>query len=322
MNVEKTLSRRNSSSLTKKTNARKKSYNCMKNNKELFLIFLPGLIYYIIFKYGPMYGVMIAFKDYGPFLGVNASPWVGLKHFINFFSNQDFFMLMKNTLLLGLYSIVWSFPFPIIFAILLNEVRNKKMKKLVQTASYLPAFLSVVVVCSMAIDMLSPNNGIINVVLSKLGMEKHYFVADPKWFRTIYIATDVWQNLGFNAIIYIAAITAIDSSLYEAADIDGCSRIKSIWYITIPCILPTIMTMLIMKTGQVFRIGAEKVLLLYTPLTHDVAEVFGTYVYRKGIQQSEYSFSTAVGLFESLVSLAILLVTNQISRRMSKTSLW
>jgi len=308
-----------------KANIKKKKFTCLKNERELFLLFLPGLIYYIIFKYGPMYGVIIAFKDYGPFLGINNSPWAdmgGLKHFYDFFNNKDFIMLVKNTLLLGVYSIVWSFPFPIIFAILLNELRNKKMQKLVQTASYLPAFLSIVVVCSMAIDMLSPNNGIINVVLEKFGFDKHYFVADPKWFRTIYVATDIWQNMGFSAIVYIAAITGIDSSLYEAAEIDGCSRFKSIWYITIPCILPTIMTMLILKTGQVFRIGADKVLLLYTPLTHDVAEVFGSYVYRKGIQQSQYSFSTAVGLFESVVSMIILIVTNKISKKLSSNSLW
>ena len=322
--VEEIIMQNNTQVLNSKKNLSvKKSFiKSFKKEWELLALILPGIIFFIVFRYGPMYGVSIAFKDYGPFLGIGGSPWVGLKHFNDFFSSNDFFVLFKNTLLLGLYSIVWSFPFPIIFAVLLNEVRNRKIKKITQTISYLPAFLSVVVVCSMAIDMLSPNNGIINRIISMIGFEEHYFIIEPKWYRTIYIATDIWQNMGFSAIIYIAAITNIDTSLYQAAEIDGCSRFKMIWHITLPSILPTIMTMLILKTGQVFRIGPEKALLLYTPLTHDVADIFGTYVYRKGIGQAQHSFAAAVGLFEATVSLSILYLANTLSRKLSESSLW
>jgi len=289
---------------------------------QLLLMLLPGLLFYLVFRYGPMYGVSIAFKDYGVFLGVFDSPWVGLKHFANFFSNDDFAKLFKNTLLLGTYSIVWAFPMPVIFAIMLNEVKNLKLKKLIQTSSYLPAFLSVVVVCSMAIDLLSPNNGIVNRILQAFGQEKIYFITQPNWFRTIFIGSDIWQNMGFSAIIYIAALSGIDPGLYEAAKIDGCGRMKSIINITIPCLMPTIITMLILKSGQVFRIGYEKVLLLYTPLTYEVADVFGTFVYRRGIIQAEYSFAAAVGLFESLVALTMVIVTNHLSKKASSYSLW
>lgn len=299
-----------------------KTWKHLKKSRQLLIIFLPCAIFYLIFRYGPMFGLAMAFQDYGIFLGFTKSPWVGLKHFIHFFNSPDFLLLFKNTFLLGLYTLLWTFPFPIIFAILLNEVKNTFLKKSVQTISFLPSFLSIVIVSSMVIDFLSPNHGIINTILGAIGLEKHYFVADPKWFRTIYIASEVWSNLGYSAIIYLAAIAGIDPTLYEAAKVDGCSRLKAIWYITLPSILPTIATMFILKSGNIFRIGYEKILLLYTPTTYKVADVFSTYVYRKGLIESNYSYAAAVGLFESAVALILLLITNKVSKKLSEQSLW
>ncbi|MFU0801337.1 MAG: ABC transporter permease subunit [Xylanivirga thermophila] len=294
----------------------------LKRDWQLLLILLPGMLFYIIFRYGPMYGIVIAFKDYNIFEGVSKSPWVGFKYFDMFFKDPNFYKLFRNTFLIGIYSLFFTFPFPVLFAILLNEVKNVHFKKTVQTASYLPSFLSVVVICSMAIDFLSPNNGMINNIRAALGLEKIYYMTKPEWFRTVYIMTEIWQGTGFNAIIYIAAITAVDPSLYEAAEIDGCSRVKKMWYITLPAIMPTIVTLFIIKSGQVFKVGYEKILLLYNPATYEVADVFSTFVYRKGLVDLDYSYATAVGLFESVVALALLLITNTISKKVNEQSLW
>ncbi|MBU5450458.1 sugar ABC transporter permease [Acetivibrio sp. MSJd-27] len=306
----------------------------LKKDWQLILLALPGVVFYIIFRYGPMYGLTIAFKDYGIYTGILGSPWIGFKNFVEFFNIQngwtgfassDFLPLFRNTLLLGLYSLFWGFPFPILFAILLNEVKNSKFKKLVQTTSFLPSFLSVVVVCSMLVDMLSPSNGAINSLLKAIGLvgeDGYYFMIKPEWFRTIYIASDIWQNCGYNAIIYVAALAGVDQQLYEAAKIDGCGRIKSMWYVTLPSILPTVATMFIMRSGNLIKIGYEKVILLYQPATYSVADIFGTFVYRKGIIDMDYSYSTAVGLFESTVALILVITCNTISRKLTETSLW
>jgi len=304
----------------------KKDFNSIlkhiKKDRQLLLLFLPCIIFYAIFRYGPMYGVIIAFKKYGVFLGILKSPWVGLKYFEQFFSSMDFWPLFKNTLLLGLYNLAWTFPFPIIFAVLLNEVKNQKFKKTIQTVSYLPSFLSVVIICSMVIDFLSPSHGLINNIIAGLGFEKQYFMIKPEWFRTIYIASDIWSGMGYGAIIYLAALSGIDPELYDAGKVDGCSRFQTIWNITLPGIFPTIATMFILKTGNMFRIGYEKVLLLYTPTTYEVADVFSTYVYRKGLLESNYSYAAAVGLFESVIALIMLLLANTISKKLSEQSLW
>jgi len=289
---------------------------------QLYVLLLPGIVFYVIFRYIPMYGVIIAFKDYGIFTGISKSLWVGLKYFDAFFTSEDFFVLFKNTLLLGVYTVVWSFPFPVLFAIFLNELSSKKFRKFVQTASYLPSFLSVVVICSMVTDFLSPNNGIINRVLTSLGVSEQYFLIMPQWFRTIYITSEIWQYMGHNAIIYISALTTIDVEQYEAAKIDGCGRLRTIWNITLPGILPTVTTMFIIKSGSIFKIGFEKVLLLYNPSTYSVADVFSTYVYRKGLIDTNYSYATAVGLFESLVALIIVLTFNWLSKKFNDNSLW
>lgn len=300
----------------------KKTFNHIKRDRQLLIIFLPCALFYAIFRYGPMFGLVMSFQDYGIYLGYFKSPWVGLKHFIKFFSSPDFLLLFKNTFLLGLYTLLWTFPFPIIFAIFLNEIRNAKFKKAIQTLSFLPSFLSVVIVSSMVIDFLSPSGGIINTMIKAFGFESKYFIIDPKWFRTIFITSEIWSTMGYNAIIYLAAIAGVDQELYEAARVDGCGRLRGIWYITLPSILPTIATMFILKSGTIFTIGYEKVLLLYTPTTYKVADVFSTYVYRKGLLEANYSYAAAVGLFESFVALTLLLITNKMSKKLSDQSLW
>ncbi|MBB3126505.1 putative aldouronate transport system permease protein [Paenibacillus rhizosphaerae] len=294
----------------------------IRRDRELLLLFIPCILFYIIFRYGPLYGLIIAFKDYSVFSGVMGSDWVGLKHFIKFFSNQDFWMLFRNTLLLGFYTLIFGFPFPILLAILLNEVRTKWFKKSVQTLSYLPAFLSVVIISSMIIDFLSPTNGLLNQLLAALGFEKKYFLVDPGWFRPIYVISEIWGTIGYESIIYLAAIAGINPTLYEAARVDGASRFHMIRHITIPGLMPTMLIMFILKTGSMIRIGYEKVLLLYNPMTYNVADVFSTYVYRKGLLESNYSYAAAVGMFEALVAMTMLLGANAISRKIGGKGLW
>jgi putative aldouronate transport system permease protein len=294
----------------------------IKRDRQLLLLFLPCLVFYIIFRYGPLYGLIIAFKDYNVFEGIMGSKWVGLKHFIKFFSSNDFVLLFKNTLSLGFLTLIFGFPIPILLAISLNELRVKWLKKSIQTLTYLPAFLSVVIICSMVIDFLSPGTGLINKLIAALGFEKIYFLIMPEWFRTIYVSSDIWATMGYEAIIYLAAIAGINPTLYEAARVDGCSRLKSLWHITIPSLMPTILIMFILKTGSMIRIGYEKVLLLYTPTTYDVADVFSTYVYRKGLIESNYSYAAAVGMFEALVAMTMLLSANFISKKAGGKGLW
>jgi putative aldouronate transport system permease protein len=294
----------------------------MKRDKQLLILFIPCILFYIIFRYGPLYGLIIAFKDYSVFTGIIDSPWAGMKHFNRFFSSPDFFLLFKNTLLLGFYSLIFGFPFPIILAIMLNEVRARWFKKTIQTASYLPTFLSVVIISSMIIDFLSPNNGLINQFISFLGFEKKYFLIDPDWFRSIYVISNIWSSTGYEAIIFLAAIASISPTLYEAAKVDGCSRFQMMRHITIPGILPTILIVFTLRTGSMIRIGYEKVLLLYNAMTYDVADVFSTFVYRKGLLESNYSYGAAVGMFEAVVAMVMLIGANSISKRLGGSGLW
>lgn len=294
----------------------------IRRDHQFLLMLLPCIAFYIIFRYGPIYGLIIAFKDYNVFDGIMKSEWVGWEHFQRFFNSPDFWLLFKNTFLLGLYSLLWGFPFPIIFALLLNEVRNQRFKKTIQTFSYLPAFLSIVIICSMVIDFLSPSRGLLNQFIAFLGFEKIYFMIAPEWFRTIFISSDIWASIGYEAIIYLAAIAGIDPTLYEAAKVDGAKRWHMMRYITFPSILPTILVLFILKAGSMFRIGYEKVLLLYNPMTYEVADVFSTYVYRKGLLERDYSYAAAVGIFEAAIALIMLLAANLLSRRFGGKSLW
>lgn len=291
-------------------------------HRQLFIIFIPCVLFYLIFRYGPLFGLIIAFKDYSVFRGIIDSEWVGLKHFVKFFSTHDFIRLFSNTLYLGFFTLICGFPFPIILAILLNEVRVTWFKKSVQTASYLPTFLSIVIISSMIIDFLSPNNGIINRIIAGLGFEKIYFLIESEWFRPIYVLSDIWQFTGYEAIVFLAAIAGISPTLYEAGRVDGCSRFRMMWHITLPGMIPAILVIFILKTGNMIRIGFEKVLLLYNPMTYDVADVFATYVYRKGLLESNYSYAAAVGMFEAVVSCILLLTANYFSRRLGGNGLW
>lgn len=291
-------------------------------DRQLLIIFIPAIIFYLLFRYGPLYGLIIAFKDYSVFKGIMDSPWVGFENFQKFFNASEFWMLFRNTFLLGFLTLIFSFPVPILLALLLNEVRVSWFKKGVQTASYLPTFLSVVIISSMIIDFLSPTNGVINRLLNMVGLESKYFLVDPNWFRPIYILSEIWTNAGYESIIYLAAIAGISPTLYEAAKVDGASRLRMMFNVTIPSIMPTVLIMLILKTGQMITIGYEKVLLLYNTMTFEVADVFSTFVYRKGLLANDYSYGAAVGLFEAFVAMALLLLSNYISKRAGGNGLW
>lgn len=291
-------------------------------NRQLLVMLLPGLIFYIVFRYGPMYGLQIALRKYSPFLGVHKSPWVGFKYFSQFLHSSDFPLLFRNTFTLSALSLAIGFPLPIIFALLLNEVRRPMLKKFYQTVSYLPHFLSVVVVCSIFTDFFSPSSGLVNRVISALGGKPIYFLASNRWYRFVYLVSDFWASLGSGAIIYLAALSGVDNALYEAASIDGCTRLRMVWYITLPSIAPTIVTMFLLNCGQLMNIGADKTLLLYTPMTYEVADIFSTHVYRIGLLNKNYSYASAVGLFSAVLSGLLLLLANTVSRKATGNSLW
>lgn len=291
-------------------------------NKALWLLFLPCLLYYLIFRYAPMFGLVITFKDYNLFKGIWASHWVGLKYYRMFLDNPDFWPLMKNTFLLGLYKLFFGFPAPILLAILLNEVRKAAFKRVVQTVSYLPHFISNVIVASMVIMFLSPTGGLINNLLGVIGIGPINFMNEPGLFRGIYVLSEIWQHIGWETIIYLAALTAIDPQLYEAADMDGASRMRKIWHVTLPGISPAIVITLILNIGKVLEIGFEKVFLMQNPAIYDTADIISTYVYRVGMVQGNFSYGASIDLFMGVISLIFIYTANYISRRVSETSLW
>ncbi|MDI6619307.1 MAG: ABC transporter permease subunit [Clostridiales bacterium] len=291
-------------------------------DKYLWMMILFPLIYYIVFKYIPMYGLIISFENFSPYRGILKGPWVGFKYFIEFFNSTFFWRLMRNTFLLNVYSIIFGFPAPIILALIVNGITAKFYKKSVQTISYLPHFVSTVVVVGMVVNFLSPTTGLINHVLSFFGQKPINFMIMPRWFRTIYIASGIWQEVGWSSIIYLAALSGVDSGLYEAAKVDGANKIQQTIFITLPSILPTIIIMLILRMGNMLSVGAEKVLLMYNPLTYEVADVINTYVYRIGIGNSEFSYGSAVGLFQSAINFILVASVNKISKKVSEISLW
>lgn len=290
-------------------------------HRHLYLMLLIPILYYIIFCYWPMYGVQIAFKKYNVRKGIEGSPWVGLKYFQKYINDPYFWKVVRNTLLLNVYSLIFSFPAPILLALLLNELRSSTYKKLVQSISYLPHFISTVVVCGMVVNFLS-NSGPINDIIVSMGGTRKQFLMEPGYFRTIYILSGIWQNIGWNSIIYFAAISAVDPALYEAALMDGAGRFKQAIHVTLPAILPTVTIMLIMAIGSLLSVGYEKIILLYNGSTYETADVISTYVYRKGIQGADYSYSTAVGLFQSLIGLIFIWGANKFSAAVSENSLW
>lgn len=302
----------------------KLSYRLKKDwirNRSLYLIILPVLAFFILFHYKPMYGAIIAFKDYSPALGISKSPWVGFANFIRFFKSVYFFRLIKNTILLSLYNLIVGFPAPIILALLLNEVRNKRFKSVTQTVTYLPHFISLIVVTGMLTDF-SMTSGLFNDIIMAFGGERSPLLQNPKLYRTIYVLSSVWQEIGWGSIIYLSALAGVDSQLYEAAQIDGAGKWKQLIHVTLPGIAPTIIIMLILKMGSLMNMGYEKTILLYNPSTYDTADIISSYIYRIGLLEQDWSYSTAVGLFNSVINLGLLVFTNKMSKRYSETSLW
>ena len=295
----------------------------IRNDRALYILFLPVFLYYAVFRYLPMAGAfLIAFKKYDIYTGILESEWVGFRYFIQFFRSIYFWRLLRNTLSINGLILLFSFTAPIVFALLLNEIGGKNFKRSVQTISYLPHFISIVVIASMVVTFLSPTMGIVNNILEGLGMKRINFLADPKYFWGIYTVIDIWQNLGFGAIIYLAALTGIDPGLYEAAMIDGAGRWRQMWRITLPCISPTIIVLFLMRLGRMLDVGYETIILLYNPRIYETADVIGSYVYRRGIIEADYSFATAVGLFQAVLGLVLIIVSNKAAKRFSETSLW
>lgn len=291
-------------------------------SKYLLLLFLPALIHIIIFKYIPMFGVVISFKDYNLFKGIWASSWVGLKYFKMFVNNPDFFVIMNNTFMLGVYKLVFVFPAPIILALLMNEFPLSWFKRSVQSVSYLPHFISTVVIVGMMLNFLSPSGGIINVMISWLGFKPVNFMIHSEFFRPLYALSEIWQHAGWEAIIYMAALSGINPHLYEASVMDGASRWKQMIYITLPSIVPVIVIMWILSIGHVLDVGFVKVYLLSNPSILNVADVIPTYVYRVGLLEGSYSYAAAIGLFTGIISLTLIFTSNWISRKTNETSLW
>ena len=306
-------------------NKRHNLLHYLKKDKFIYLLILPGLLYYIVFKYLPMYGIIIAFKEYQPFLGIEgifSAPWVGLKHLRRFFSSRYSLELIRNTFIISLQGLVFGFPAPIILALMLNEVQQRKFKKVVQTISYLPHFLSMVIVASLIRNVTSMEGGVINAVINFLGGEPVLFLGSTKHFRSILWVSGIWQGIGWGSIVYLAAMANIDQELYEAAVVDGAGWLRKIWHITLPGIVPVISILLIFRIGDLLTVGYEKILLLYSPMVYSVADVISTYVYRAGLIGMEYSFGAAVSLFNSLVDLTLTLTANYAAKKLGQEGLW
>lgn len=292
-----------------------------RHNWMLYLMMLPIIIYYLIFKFGPMFGLSIAFMDYKPAKGIFGSKFVGLKHFINFFTNYYFGRLLVNTIRISICSLL-TFPAPIILALMLNELRSARFAKVTQTITYIPHFISTVVICGMILKLTGGSGAITSILHTLFGIPQESLLNSSSNFLPIYILSDLWQTIGWNSIIYLSALAGVDQELYDAAKVDGAGRFKQVIYVTIPSIMPTIIIMLILKMGKIFDVGYEKIMLLYNPAIYDVSDVINTYVYRKGLIDAQYSYSAAVGLFNCVVSFTLVTLTNKISKKTSDQGLW
>lgn len=294
----------------------------LKKHWELYLLVLPPVLYLLIFKYIPMVGVQIAFKDFNVVKGIWGSPWVGFKHFEAFFQSPNFWLLIKNTMGISFYSLIAGFPIPILLALALNEIRTGYFKKTVQMVTYAPHFISTVVMVSIIILMLSPHVGVVDKLFTMLGFPMTNFMGIPEYFKSIYVWSGVWQGMGYSSIIYIAALAGVDPSLYEAAKMDGASRLRKIWHIDLPTLVPVTVIMLILSLGSIMGVGFEKIYLMQNPLNTSASEVISTYVYKVGLIGANFSFSSAVGFFNSIINLFLLVIVNGISRKVSQNSLW
>ncbi len=296
--------------------------NNVLNFRDHYIMLIPGILFFLVFCYGPMYGLVIAFQDFYPLRGISGSDFVGLKHFRELFTNPFFLSVLRNTLIISLYKLLICFPAPIIFCLALNEIKSHGFKKAVQSISYLPHFISWVVVSGIFLEFLSPSRGPINILLKELGFEPIFFVADPKYFRAVLVITDMWKSVGWGSIVYLAAITNVDPALYEAAEMDGAGRIKQILHVTLPSIMPIITVMFIMESGKILNDSFQQVYNFLTPTTYGVGDVISTFVYRMGIQNMQYSFTTAVDLFKNTISFILVVITNAIARKTSDYGLW
>nr|WP_246354171.1 sugar ABC transporter permease [Paenibacillus phytohabitans] len=294
----------------------------VKKYKLLYLMILPGLVYFIIFKYMPMGGLVIAFQDYQPFLGITGSPWVGFKHFIRLFTEPTFIMLLRNTLVLFALNIVIFFPLPIIVALMLNELKHRHLKNWIQTIIYIPHFMSWVIIVSITYVFMTLDGGLINELIASMGFEKISFLTSPEWLRTIYIGQIIWKEIGWSTIIYLAAITVVDPQLYEAAEMDGAARLRKTWHVTLPAIRPVIITLLILKIGSTLDLGFEHMYLLLNSLNREVAEIFDTYIYTAGLKNGQLSFSTTVGLFKGVVGLILVMASNKLAKKMGEDGVY
>lgn len=301
---------------------RRKWWHYLKQFWPFYIMLLPALVDTILFRYWPMYGVQIAFRDFSIRRGFFGSEWMGLEHFIRFVTSNNFVPLLRNTFLLALYSLFWGFPIPIVLALMMNEVGNAAFKRTVQMLTYAPYFLSSVAVVGLVNLFFQRETGLVNILAVNLGLSDHNYLADPTWFRTLYVGSGVWQGAGWGTIIYMAALSSVDGEVVEAAIVDGANRMQKILYIHIPTILPTIVILLIMNTGSLLSVGYEKVLLMQNSLNMEVSDVISTYVYRLGIRNAQFSYTTAIGLANSLVNALILVIVNFVAGRLGETSLW
>lgn len=309
----------------KESNFKKSYFARLKENfikyKAVYYMALPVILYYIIFKYIPMFGVISAFQDYKPALGIFKSKFVGLEHFIDFLTTPTASRTIKNTIIINLLQLIFGFPAPIILALLINEVGNRKFKKVIQTLSYLPHFISLVVVCGILKDFCM-STGVFSYILKMLGGETQNLLANQNMYRTIYVGSGIWQGIGWGSIIYLATLSNADINLYEAAVLDGAGRFQQMLHVTLPAIMPVIIVQLIMQMGSLMSEGPQKTILLYSPLVYAKADIISSYVYRRGLQELDYSFGTAVGLFNSVINLILLTLANQFSKRTTDQSLW
>jgi len=294
----------------------------MRRDWQLYLLLAPMAIWFALFLYKPMYGLVIAFQDFSIFRGIEKSPWVGFANFVELFQNDMFVRAFWNTITISGLGLIFAFPVPIILALMFNEVQNEVGRRWAQTIVYLPHFISVVIVAGIVINFLSPSIGIVNLILKGIGLEPIYFLTQPEWFRPVFIGSSVWKESGFESIVYLAAIAGVSPTLYESARVDGASRWQMMWRITLPCILPTIVIMLIIRIGNLVEVGFEYIILLYRPSTYESADVVSTFIYRTGLQGTQYDLATAAGLFNAIIAFVLVYSANRISRKVSSTSLW
>ncbi|MCL2866451.1 MAG: ABC transporter permease subunit [Clostridia bacterium] len=281
----------------------------------------PLLLFYIVWSYAPMYGIQVAFMDFSPRKGFAGSSWVGLRYFTSFFNSAFAWRVIRNTLVINFWNLLFEFPLPIIFALMLNEIRRNAFKRMVQTITYMPCFISLVIICGILIDFCS-TDGVFGAISSLLGIKPVNLLGNAKYFRTIYVASEIWQNLGWNSILFLSALTTINPELFEAATIDGAGRLGQIWHVTLPGLLPTIAILFVLRIGSMMSIGFEKIILLYNGLTYETADVVSSFVYRKGLIDADYGYATAVGLFNSVINFALVIIANKASAVMTETSLW